>query len=48
MSPETDRTRAEARKKENDARPADDPPPDNDRDDKLPEADHRFRDWALI
>ena len=36
------------RRKEKEARPADDPPPEEDRSEETPEAETQFRDWALI
>jgi hypothetical protein len=47
MTPETTTTRAKARK-DNEARHGEDPLPDEDPGKEKPEADHRFRDWALI
>lgn len=47
MTPENTTPRAEARK-ENEARPGDEPPPDADQENDKPDPDHRFRDWALI
>jgi hypothetical protein len=47
MTPETRAPRARTRK-EKEARPADDLPPEEDRSEETPEGEKQFRDWALI
>jgi hypothetical protein len=49
MTPETRTPTPRARtRKEKEARPADDPPPEEDRSGETPEDQTQFRDWALI